>query len=403
MEMLQNMRGILILLAAGIIMFAVYYAGQVIARRKILREQKESDVRAPRSRDTIYLEDKIRTLTLQINNLNELNMRYFTFSQKLAEAVTHLYSSLIFKEVVSTVVYLVKEIINTDTIEIYILDTEKNLLKRIWIDEKPGEEVSYAIGEGLVGSAARHHMVTTMGETYKAGSSEKEKTKLRVAAPILFKDQLLGVIGIGEIRKITGNERAFLKIIADIASVVLINQTYMKEWKDEAITDALTGLYNRRYFYFMTMKYVEKSMREDIPIAICLFDIDNFKHYNDTNGHQEGDRLSELLIRFSRKKSIIARYGGEEFIAMLPEITKQDALVYAERVREEVANYPFLHGDKQPLGFVSISGGIAGFPDDAGTMEKVIHLADKALYKAKKEGKNRMTVHQISLLSEEGV
>jgi diguanylate cyclase (GGDEF)-like protein len=130
-----------------------------------------------------------------------------------------------------------------------------------------------------------------------------------------------------------------------------------------------------------------------------MLDIDHFKHYNDTNGHQEGDRLlkifSEQLTKLSRKTSIIARYGGEEFIVLSPNITKKEVLVYAERLCEKIANYAFLNRDKQPLGFVSVSGGIASFPGDATSIDKVIKLADVALYKAKEEGRNRVIAHNL--------
>jgi diguanylate cyclase (GGDEF)-like protein len=191
-----------------------------------------------------------------------------------------------------------------------------------------------------------------------------------------------------------------MKIICDIAGVTLANQSYLKEWKHGSMKDSLTGLYNRRYFSYMVMTQIQKSVANNLPISICLFDIDHFKNYNDMNGHQAGDRLlqemSDLLRRMSRKSSVLARYGGEEFIVMLPDIPKEDALIYAERVQEEIERYPFLHGDRQPKGHVSISGGVATFPDDAGSIEKVIELADKALYMAKKEGRNRVIRHELS-------
>jgi diguanylate cyclase (GGDEF)-like protein len=144
----------------------------------------------------------------------------------------------------------------------------------------------------------------------------------------------------------------------------------------------------------MAQTFIEKALRENTPISIFLFDIDNFKHYNDTNGHDEGDKLlvelSDLVRSVTRKNSVIIRYGGEEFLVMLPAISKEDASVYAERFREGVSSHPFLHGAKQPLGCVSISGGIASFPIDGETIFKVIQHADKALYQAKSEGKNRI-------------
>jgi diguanylate cyclase (GGDEF)-like protein len=154
----------------------------------------------------------------------------------------------------------------------------------------------------------------------------------------------------------------------------------------------------------MAKHYEEKSFRKGTVISIFLFDIDNFKHYNDTNGHGAGDKLlkelGQLIRGATRKESTIARYGGEEFIVMLPDISKEDAFIYAERLREKVSQHPFLNREKQPLGFLSISGGVASFPEDGDSIYKVIHLADMSLYQAKSEGKNRILLHEPNPLSE---
>lgn len=147
----------------------------------------------------------------------------------------------------------------------------------------------------------------------------------------------------------------------------------------------------------MCTTYIEISIINKFPISICLFDIDHFKHYNDTNGHPEGDRLlkelGSLITRLSRKTSVIARYGGEEFIVLLPNMSKEDACVYAGRLQLGVAAHPFMHGERQPLGCISVSGGIASFPEDGTSLEKVIEMADKALYRVKQKGGNRVIKH----------
>ena len=127
-----------------------------------------------------------------------------------------------------------------------------------------------------------------------------------MAVPIIFKDRLLGVIGIGEIENPIGNESDLLKMIADIAGVALFNQIIFNDAQHKANTDSLTGLNNRNYFFQMSQHYVERSLREGTVISVFLFDIDNFKHYNDTNGHNAGDKLlielSKLLRSRQQKK-----------------------------------------------------------------------------------------------------
>jgi diguanylate cyclase (GGDEF)-like protein len=241
------------------------------------------------------------------------------------------------------------------------------------------------------------------GHYSKLYSQQQDKEnamgQLWMAAPVIFKDKLLGVIGIGDIENPVGNESDLLRMIADIAGVALINQITLDEAQHKANTDPLTGLNNRNYFFQMAQHYVEKSIKDESSISIFLFDIDNFKHYNDTNGHAAGDKLlielSQLIRETTRKEATIARYGGEEFIVMLSGITNKEAFLYAERLREKIAQYPFLHREKQPLGFVSISGGIASFPEDGDSIHKVIQLADMSLYRAKSEGKNRVLSHKL--------
>jgi diguanylate cyclase (GGDEF)-like protein len=260
------------------------------------------------------------------------------------------------------------------------------------------EQISYAVGEGLIGAAAEHRFIMMREHFNKLYPKQLDKTKsksdLWMAVPIIFKDRVLGILGIGEIEDPIGNESDLLKMTADIAAVTLLNQIMLNEAQHWANTDSLTGLNNRNYFLKMSQYHMDRSLRDGTVISFFLFDIDNFKHYNDTNGHNAGDQLlielSQIIRESSRKNSTVARYGGEEFIVMLPGISKEDAFIYAERLREAIAEYPFQQREKQPLGFISISGGIASFPEDGESINKVIQHADILLYQAKSEGKNRV-------------
>jgi GGDEF domain-containing protein len=162
-------------------------------------------------------------------------------------------------------------------------------------------QISYALGDGLVGMAAHNRMIMINRFDKKGSPGRKDiqssDSGLWMAAPIIFRDSLLGVIGIGEIKNAIGNEGDLIKMIADIAGVALLNQALLGEAKQEANTDPLTGLNNRRYFFKMAQNFVEKSIREGSPISIFLFDIDHFKHYNDTNGHGEGDDVLKEISK----------------------------------------------------------------------------------------------------------
>ncbi|NOZ25707.1 MAG: sensor domain-containing diguanylate cyclase [Nitrospirae bacterium] len=405
MENMQSIAKILIFMAAtvGVISVVIYIIGLF---RQPEQEEKKEDMGM--LREVSLRDQRIRELQSEVQRLNELNSRYLVFMLNIPTVVMHLNSTLDFDEIASTIIRLVRDIIATDTVELYIFDKEAELLKRVSPDGKVEENITYALGEGLIGRAGQHRMLRIRGRGDEGYSGKKGKDQaepnIYMAAPIHFSNRLLGVIGAGEIRNPSGNEGSLLKMIADIAGVALFNQKFLSGAKKKAEVDPLTGLYNRRYFFHMVQKFVEKSILEDTPISIFLFDIDNFKHYNDTNGHAEGDKLlkelSELVAKFTRKTSVVARYGGEEFIVMLPEISKEEAFVYAERVREMIASHPFAHREKQPLGIVSISGGVASFPADGRSIHEVIQLADAALYQAKRDGRNRVIMHKPFMFSD---
>ncbi|NIT03413.1 diguanylate cyclase, partial [Candidatus Saccharibacteria bacterium] len=176
-------------------------------------------------------------------------------------------------------------------------------------------------------------------------------------------------------------------MVGDLAGIALRNTEFLTAAKKEAITDPLTGLYNRRHFFDEAAEAVLKASSYEFPLSIFIFDIDNFKNYNDTNGHSEGDVLLKemggLLKKHTRSTNTVARYGGEEFIVLIRDCDKDQAMAYAENIRKLIESHPFNHREKQPLGFVSISGGVASYPADGKSIKEIVELADRALYRSK--------------------
>lgn len=159
-----------------------------------------------------------------------------------------------------------------------------------------------------------------------------------------------------------------------------------------AVTDGLTQLYNHRHFHERLALEVERSIRNGLPLSLMMIDVDHFKHYNDHHGHPAGDevlrQLARLLTDQRRANDFCARYGGEEFCVVLVDTAKFTAAKVAERLRERIASHPFPHAEEQPGGRLSISIGVATFPDDAVDAESLVRAADDALYKAKRAGRN---------------
>jgi diguanylate cyclase (GGDEF)-like protein len=163
-----------------------------------------------------------------------------------------------------------------------------------------------------------------------------------------------------------------------------------------AITDPLTRLYNFGFFRKRLEDELSRAAETEDQVSLVIFDIDNFKHYNDTNGHQEGNvvlsRVARIMKDTGRRGDILARYGGEEFVALLYGADAEEAGRFAELVRQAIQAERFEGGEKQPQGRVTISGGVATYPDEAGDAEALLEEADRRLYRAKEEGRNRVVV-----------
>uniref|UniRef100_A0A831TY86 Diguanylate cyclase n=1 Tax=Geobacter metallireducens TaxID=28232 RepID=A0A831TY86_GEOME len=162
----------------------------------------------------------------------------------------------------------------------------------------------------------------------------------------------------------------------------------------EAFTDPLTGLFNLRQFWLSLDHELARARRYRRHCSLAMIDIDYFKQYNDRHGHLRGDEvLKEVGAVFSaciRDSDIAARYGGEEFVVVMPETGRDLALIAGEKLRRAVADHPFPFRETQPGGALTVSIGIATFPDDATTARELVDAADQALYRAKRRGRNRV-------------
>jgi two-component system cell cycle response regulator len=161
-----------------------------------------------------------------------------------------------------------------------------------------------------------------------------------------------------------------------------------------ATSDGLTGLFNHAYFKRFLSLEVKRSLRQGHPTALAMLDIDDFKSCNDSFGHLAGDLvLSEmglLLRECVREIDLAARYGGEEFVLVLPYTGAGGARIVAERLRTQVEGHPFLRGSPLGSSRVTVSIGVAVCPADASSPEELIRASDEQMYRAKREGKNRV-------------
>jgi len=182
-----------------------------------------------------------------------------------------------------------------------------------------------------------------------------------------------------------------------------ILQELLKKTRDLSIKDGLTGLYNQTHFFQMLEDHLKKAKRYNEVFSLLLFDVDNFKNYNDNNGHINGSaalkRVGYIVAETFRTFDIAARYGGDEYVIFLPNTDKIGAFLAGDRLRERISKSKFPGMEKQPKGSVTISMGISSFPEDADTRELILDKADKALYLSKESGKNKVTLYKKELFS----
>ena len=213
--------------------------------------------------------------------------------------------------------------------------------------------------------------------------------------PLKAKDRVNGIIVADNFitnEPITKDDIRMLTMLANQAGLAIENSQLFELTMERAHSDYLTNLWNHGYFQFLLQTELEKSKATKSPLTLIMIDIDDFKIYNDTLGHQAGDKilktLAVLLRNQSRKMDLVCRYGGEEFTIILPHTDKKEAYLIAERIRTEIQKYPFLNEAIFPNKQLTVSLGVATFPENGLLPAELITTTDRSLYQAKNKGKN---------------
>lgn len=228
-------------------------------------------------------------------------------------------------------------------------------------------------------------------------------TKSFLSVPILTHDNVVGVLNLADKFSggiFTSRDLRVINTIAGHATLAIERSAYYHRslmLRKISITDPLTGLVNRRYFQERLTDEIERALRGGHPLSMLMIDIDFFKEYNDANGHPAGDRALVLAARTLRGNmrsiDLVSRFGGEEFAVILPETRKTEALEIGERIRAEVEMICFPGEENLKKGKLTISLGVAEFPEDSQDIKSLVRRADKALYKAKNAGRNRIEAY----------
>jgi len=221
------------------------------------------------------------------------------------------------------------------------------------------------------------------------------KSEELVLIPLKAKDKINGLIVADNFitkEPITKDDIRMLAMLANQAGLAIENSQLYEKTVQMSHMDSLTDLWNHGYFQYLLQTELEKAKAMNAPLSLIMFDIDDFKIYNDTLGHQAGDRvlkeLAELLKNQSRKMDHVCRYGGEEFTIILPQTDKNEAYLIAERLRMDIERHVFVDEETLPKKIFTASLGLAIYPEDGQSNAELIEASDKALYQAKHKGKN---------------
>jgi len=354
----------------------------------------------PAPEPTPDLESEIQRLRREL----EYRARFTNSLQHFLERISGSDPAKTYNSIVSNS----KELLQSERASLMIFDESANelILKAAsGLATDPASVSAVRVGEGVSGEVidtGKPVMVTDLRIAgRKAAPAERRyKTNSFISYPIMIGGRKVGVLNVTD--KSSGGvydevDLSLLEIIGPQVALALERA----EWQERAtefqlmsITDSLTGLPNRRYLEERLAEELNRSKRYDSPMSFLMIDIDDFKAYNDKNGHQAGDVALQItahcLKGALRAVDIASRYGGEEFCILLPETGITEAGTIADRIRHRVSTTEFPHGKAQPLGHVTISVGVSTFTKNIDTSENIIAAADRALYQAKSMGKDRV-------------
>lgn len=351
---------------------------------------------------------RIELLRLENTRLKEvLNQRTkeLSFFINSGKALT---STLDFKKVLRIIMEKSQRLIRCEAWSLLLIDEATQELFFELVKGKKSREIKnlrLKIGNGIAGWVAKHAMPLIVPDARSDQRFNKEidritrfNTRSVLCVPIINKRKTIGVIEM--INKSNGKEfnnydLELLWKLVDQAAIALERSYLYQQMADLAVTDDLTKLFNFRYLDQTLDIEIKRCQRYGSCVSLIFFDMDYFKHVNDTYGHLMGSKVlievAQLLINNLRDIDIIARYGGDEFVVVLPETDVQTTVRITKRTWKAIREHEFLKEENHSMKLTA-SFGIAGYPDHARTKKDLIRMADQAMYKAKNGGRDNISV-----------
>ncbi|MBI3003318.1 MAG: diguanylate cyclase [candidate division NC10 bacterium] len=335
------------------------------------------------------LEDRTRQITL-LNDMGDL----LQSCQTAAEAYT-------------IIAQFAPKLFPAESGMLAVLSPSKTLVEGVAVwGELPVGEPTFAPEKCWALRRGRMHFVDAPHDGLLCGHVDPSFSTSYLCLPMMAQGEPLGVLHLqggasrssqadASAREMRESQQRLAVSVSEHIALALANLRLQETLRSQAIRDPLTGLFNRRYMEESLEREIRRAGRTGVPVGIIMLDIDHFKRFNDTFGHEAGDTLLGALGNFVRAHiragDIACRYGGEEFTLILPEATLEATRVRAEQLREGVKKLQVPHRGRL-LGPITLSLGVATFPDHGSTSESLLSAADGVLYRAKQEGRDRVVV-----------
>jgi len=362
------------------------------------------------------VESQLENVKEQINIINAGNIKAAEFEAALKFRITRydnlkrvieeLNRSLRLEVVVNVLSSTVYSLISNSsgTALFYLLDSHTQKLKLIHsIKENPQMVILSKEGDIFDYWVLRHSrelIIEDLKNDFRFDLDTVRAQEMRpvlslISSPLISHNSLLGLLRLESDKRGSFNQDdlRFLSLVSGLGAVALENSLLFQKTQDLAIHDDLTGLYTKQYFTGRLKDEARRCLRLDQPLSLMMIDIDFFKQYNDKFGHTAGDivlkkvasLLKETLVLLN---PLLCRFGGEEFLVMLPEIDKQRAFEVAEELRQKIEKEKVLL--RRQSTSVTVSVGLASLPIDTKDDDELIQKADKAMYEAKRKGRNQV-------------
>lgn len=307
---------------------------------------------------------------------------------------TEIRQSLELDQILQTAVNEVGQALGIKCCALLIESEDDEALSVVYFREELPEDVCALVRADLEAykRRLRNYRQNYVRDGFSSGASGGWNEQPQVIVPLSFLGNFVGVLYVqaDDTRRIWNeSEILLLQTVADQVAVAVKHARLYVKSQQEALRDSLTGVFNRRFFEMQFEREFKLAQRKNATFAVLMVDFDNFKKINDNHSHLVGDRVlrqAAVALRNSlRAFDTLARYGGEEFVVILPQVSEDDAYLVGERLRQKIEDMEIADVPR-----VTVSIGIAVYPYSATNMTDLMKTADKALYRAKREGRNRV-------------